>query len=304
MPRYDFDLLTIGAGSGGVAGTRRAGSLRRQASRSRGIAASAAPACCAAACRKSSWSTARNSPRRSPTPPASAGPCRASSLDWTALIAAKDKEIDRLNGIYINLLNKAASRSSRRAARWSIRTASRSAAIVHRRKHPDRYRRLAEVPHIPGIEHVITSNEALDLRRLPRRIVIAGGGYIAVEFAGIFNGLGSEVVEIIRAEKLLRGFDEDIRDLSRRGDDGRAASMSAPARQVERSKRPPAAIRVTHHRRRHDRDRLVMYATGREPNTEGIGLAERVAIATERARVMRRRMAARPACPISTPSAT
>src|SRR5204862_4591356 len=67
------------------------------------------------------------------------------------------------------------------------------------------------VPNIPGIEHVISSNEALDLPTLPRKIVIVGGGYIAVEFAGIFRGFGSEVVEIIRREELLYGFDDDLR---------------------------------------------------------------------------------------------
>src|SRR5262249_18501327 len=68
-----------------------------------------------------------------------------------------------------------------------------------------------ETPQIPGIEQVISSNEALDLPAPPHRIVIVGGGYIAVEFAGIFNGFGSEVVEIIRREQVLRGFDEDLR---------------------------------------------------------------------------------------------
>ena len=67
------------------------------------------------------------------------------------------------------------------------------------------------MPDIPGIEHVISLNEALDLPSLPRRIVIVGGGYIAVEFAGIFRGFGSEVVEIIRREELLYGFDDDLR---------------------------------------------------------------------------------------------
>src|SRR5262249_23537901 len=67
------------------------------------------------------------------------------------------------------------------------------------------------VPNIPGIEHVISSNEALDLAAFARRIVILGGGYIAVEFAGIFNGFGAEVVELIRRDELLYGFDDDIR---------------------------------------------------------------------------------------------
>ncbi len=65
---------------------------------------------------------------------------------------------------------------------------------------------------IPGLEHVITSNEAFDLERLPERIAVYGGGYIAVEFAGIFAGLGSEVTLIYRGDKILRGFDEDLRD--------------------------------------------------------------------------------------------
>src|SRR5438874_12551945 len=67
-------------------------------------------------------------------------------------------------------------------------------------------------PEIPGIEHVISSNEAFHLDELPKRILIQGGGYIAVEFAGIFNGLGSEVTLVYRGENILRGFDEDVRN--------------------------------------------------------------------------------------------
>ena len=68
------------------------------------------------------------------------------------------------------------------------------------------------LPSIPGIEHAITSNEAFHLEGLPKRILIQGGGYIAVEFAGIFNNLGVETILIYRGEKILRGFDEDLRD--------------------------------------------------------------------------------------------
>ena len=77
-------------------------------------------------------------------------------------------------------------------------------------------------PEIPGIEHVISSNEAFHLAELPKRILIQGGGYIAVEFAGIFAGLGSEVTVIYRGENILRGFDDDVRahlrsEMERRG---------------------------------------------------------------------------------------
>ena len=71
------------------------------------------------------------------------------------------------------------------------------------------------MPQVPGIEHVITSNEALNLKELPKRIVIVGGGYIAVEFAGIFNAMGSQVTLIIRADNPLRGFDDVIRNTLR-----------------------------------------------------------------------------------------
>ena len=79
---------------------------------------------------------------------------------------------------------------------------------------PDRHRRRARISarEIAGIEHVISSNEAFHLKELPKRILIQGGGYIAVEFAGIFNGLGSEVTLVYRGENILRGFDDDVRE--------------------------------------------------------------------------------------------
>src|SRR5437762_3138730 len=99
------------------------------------------------------------------------------------------------------------------------------------------------VPNIPGIEHVISSNEALDLATLPRRIVIVGGGYIAVEFAGIFNGLGSEVVELIRRDELLYGFDDNIRIALAQEMRGRGVEIHARA-QVARIEKQPHGYSV------------------------------------------------------------
>src|SRR5260221_7277633 len=130
-----------------------------------------------------------------------------------------------------------------------------------------------ETPNIPGIEHVISSNEALDLPEMPRRIVIVGGGYIAVEFAGIFNGFGSEVHEIIRREELLYGFDDDVRiNLAQ---EMRTRGIQIHTRQIVRriEKRPHGCDVYTDIGQQISCD-VVMYATGRAPNTKGLGLAE------------------------------
>ena len=108
------------------------------------------------------------------------------------------------------------------------------------------------MPDIPGIEHVISSNEALDLPELPRRIVIVGGGYIAVEFAGIFRGFGAEVVELIRREELLYGFDDDSASRWRRRC-AAAASRSTPAPR-SRGSRSRTRARATRSTRRSARN--------------------------------------------------
>jgi glutathione reductase (NADPH) len=127
------------------------------------------------------------------------------------------------------------------------------------------------MPKIPGIEHVISSNEALELVELPKRLVIVGGGYIAVEFAGIFANLGVKVIEIIRGDNILRGFDVDMRI----------------ALSVEMEKRGIEILTRTEVRSIKKRDNIfsvelddgevleadcVMYATGRNANTKGLGL--------------------------------
>ena len=123
---------------------------------------------------------------------------------------------------------------------------------------------------IAGLEHVISSNEAFHLEELPKRILIQGGGYIAVEFAGIFNGLGSEVTLVYRGENILRGFDDDVREHLRRKWKG-AASRSSPGRPSTRSRRSSTASASTVRPRRSFIVDQVMFATGRRPNT-GLGL--------------------------------
>jgi glutathione reductase (NADPH) len=135
-------------------------------------------------------------------------------FDWATLIANKDREIDRLEAAYISTLERAKVKTVRARATLvdrntvqlstgeTIRAAYILVATGGAPDHGDA---------IPGIEHVISSNEAFHLDALPPRILIQGGGYIGIEFAGIFSGLGSEVTLVYRGEEILRGFDDDLR---------------------------------------------------------------------------------------------
>jgi glutathione reductase (NADPH) len=130
------------------------------------------------------------------------------------------------------------------------------------------------MPAISGIEHAITSNEALELPELPKRIAIVGGGYIAVEFAGIFNALGSQVYEIIRADKVLRGFDESMRDglqdeLTKKG-----VQILSEVNVTSIIKKGPRKFTIQFDKHEALDVDVVMYATGRAPNTKGIGLED------------------------------
>jgi glutathione reductase (NADPH) len=273
MPRYDFDLLTIGAGSGGVASSRRAGSygarvaiceelrvggtcVLRGCIPKKLLVYGAQFADAFADAEGFGWTV----------PPA--------DFDWPKLIAAKDKEIGRLSQIYINMLNNAgveiidghAALTDPHSVEVAGRTYTAENILIATGSWP-------ETPNLPGIEHVISSNEALDLKKLPSRIVIVGGGYIAVEFAGIFSGFGSEVVELIRRPELLYGFDDDIRVAL--GEEMRLRGVDIRGRtQVARIDKVATGYIVTTTAGDKVETDLVMYATGRRPNTKGMGLEE------------------------------
>ena len=196
------------------------------------------------------------------------------SFDWPALIAAKDKEIDRLNGIYERLLAGAdVTAYHARATLLDRHTVAVGGDQVTADKILVACGGSPTLPPIPGIEHAITSNEALELERLPERVVIVGGGYIAVEFANIFHGLGARVTELYRGEQILRGFDDDIRhalaeEIGKQGIDLRVGTN------VTAIEKAADGLQLT----LTDGSELacdeVMYATGRHPNTAGLGLEE------------------------------
>src|SRR3954465_3464755 len=272
MPRYDFDMITIGAGSGGVASSRRAGGY---GARGAGLEESRIGGTCVlrgcvpkkllvygaqfadafADAAGFGWTVA---------PP---------KFNWPSLIGAKNKKPDRLEQIYVNMLKNSAVEIIEgrgvlvdpHTVEVAGRTHTAENILIATGGHPT-------VPAIPGIEHVISSNEALDLPKLPRKIVIVGGGYIAVEFAGIFRGFGCEVVEMIRREELLYGFDDDIRvslaqEMRNRGVEIHTRTQVT---RIEKDRREGYTV-FTNIGQEISAD-IVIYATGRGPNTKGLGL--------------------------------
>jgi len=190
-------------------------------------------------------------------------------FDWKTLLANKDREIARLNGVYEAALTRAGVTILRdRATVIDAHTVEAGG-----RRHTATHILVAtgawpQVPDIPGRELAITSNEAFSLPALPRRALVVGGGYIALEFASIFNGLGVRTTLAYRGPRLLRGFDGDVRErigeeLRRKGVDLRLEANPA---------RLEPGIRVTYEDGGTQDVDLVMFATGRRPNTRGLGL--------------------------------
>jgi len=196
------------------------------------------------------------------------------SFDWLSLIAAKDKEIARLEAAYGSTLAKF---NVEVFAERATVSGPNEIVLASGRKITAKYILIATGgrpnidPKLPGREHVITSNEAFDLKTMPRRVVVAGGGYIAVEFASIFNGLGADVTLVYRGEKILRGFDEDLRD-------GLTAAMTKRGirivtgqvfTKIEKSDGGLAGHLTGGEILEAD---AIMFAIGRSPNSTGLGL--------------------------------
>lgn len=193
-------------------------------------------------------------------------------FDWPTLVKNKDAEIDRLNGIYIK--NLEASGVEILQGRAIVKDAH--TVTLDGRDITAKYILVAVggtpfMPQIEGVEHAISSNEAFHIEALPKDIIVVGGGYIAVEFAGIFNGLGVDTTLVYRGAQILRGFDNEVRDHL-------AAEMAVKGVSIK-TKSEIAAITktdngytVTYQDGSTQDTGLVMYATGRVPMTDGLGL--------------------------------
>ena len=192
--------------------------------------------------------------------------------DWQTLIRNKNSELDRLNGIYLNILkDNNVDLKQGRAVVIDDHTVEVGGERLTTENILIAVGGWPNLPSIPGIEHAITSNEALELPTLPKKVVIVGGGYIAVEFAGIFSGFGSSVTEIIRGEEVLRGFDNDIRkSLS---EEMRKRDIKILAKtEVTEIKKSGQNLLVTLNSGSVMETDCIMYATGRAANTKGLGL--------------------------------
>ena len=273
MSGFDYDLFVIGAGSGGV----RAGRIAARHGAKVAVAEEyrVGGTCVIRGCvPKKLFVYASKFAEEFEDAVGFGWTTEKVSFDWATLIANKDKEIDRLNKAYIR--NLEASGAEIIHERATV-TGPNSVVLASGRTVTARYILVATgarpfVPrHVPGSELAITSNEAFHLESLPSRILIMGGGYIAVEFANIFSGLGVETVLVCRAQQILRGFDDDIRnhlaaEMKKKGIEIRTESDIA---KIERS---GTGVRVTLNTGAQFGAGQVMYATGRIPNVTGLGL--------------------------------
>ncbi len=271
MTDFDFDLFVIGAGSGGVSASRRAAAHGARA----GICEEyrVGGTCVIRGCVPKKLLTYAAHLAEDAEDAAGYGWSVAPpSFDWATLIANKDREIDRLNGIYLGMLEGAgvsliegrAELKDRHTLDIGGRQVRAETILIATGARP-------WTPEVPGIEHAISSNEAFHLETLPDRVVVVGGGYIAVEFAGIFHGLGSRVSQLYRGEQILRGFDRDVRDALAGEMLGRGIDLRLDC-QVARIGHQDGHFVVTTVQDDVIETDLVMYATGRRPNVQGLGL--------------------------------
>ncbi len=274
MARFDYDLFVIGGGSGGVRAARIAAGHGARV----GIAEEYryGGTCVIRGCvPKKLFVYASQFSEEFEDAAGFGWSVEDRSFDWSTLIANKDREIARLEGIYRRNLEKA------NVELFDSRAVLEDRHTVHltadgRRVTAERILiAVGATPNVdaalPGGEHVITSNEAFHLMECPQRIVVAGGGYIAVEFAGIFNGLGAETTLLYRGEEILRGFDDDLRkslheEMEKKGVRVICEDVFSSIEESE-----TGLVGHTKGGKRLEADKI-MFAIGRRANTAGLGL--------------------------------
>ncbi|SFI23644.1 glutathione-disulfide reductase [Albimonas pacifica] len=200
-----------------------------------------------------------------------------SRFSWPDFMAAKDREIARLEGIYARNLGAAGVELHR--ARGVVTGPHSVRLSSHDKDLTAKHILVATggapfVPDVPGACHAMTSNEVFELPEMPKRIVIVGGGYIACEFAGVLNGMGAKVVQLYRGERILRGFDGEVAgfvqaEMIKKGVEIRVESDVAAIGDPTES---GLAVELTSGET--IETDAVLYATGRHPNARGIGLEE------------------------------
>tara|TARA_R110002096_G_scaffold375106_1_gene568783 strand:- start:14402 stop:15751 length:1350 start_codon:yes stop_codon:yes gene_type:complete len=273
MSNYNYDLFVIGAGSGGVRAARMSASYgaRVAIAEDRYLGGTCVNVGCVP---KKLFVYASHVSEEIHNAKGFGWEINHTTFDWSTLIKNKNTEIQRLNGVYKNLLDNA-----------GVETINGRATIVDAHtveidgKHYTAEKLLIatggwpSVPDIPGKEHIISSNEAFFLDSLPEKIIIVGGGYIAVEFAGIFNGLGVETTLLYRGPLFLRGFDQDLRFMLAEEMQKKGIKIKFNANISKIDKTNDNLIATLDDDTQLDAGQI-MYATGRKPMTDNLGLEQ------------------------------
>ncbi|AMZ69965.1 MULTISPECIES: glutathione-disulfide reductase [Pseudomonas] len=269
---YDFDLYVIGAGSGGVRAARFAAGFGAKVAvaESRYLGGTCVNVGCVP---KKLLVYGAHYAEDFEQASAYGWTAGEPSFDWATLIANKDREINRLNGIYRSLLVN----SGVVLHEGHARLTGPNEVEINGQRYTAKHILIATggwpvIPDIPGREHAISSNEAFFLKELPKRVIVVGGGYIAVEFAGIFHGMGAQTSLLYRGGLFLRGFDGAVRkhlaeELTRRGLD---LQFDADIKCIE--KLDDGSLRVELKNGQTLLTDCVFYATGRRPMLDNLGL--------------------------------
>ncbi|MBT9558816.1 MAG: glutathione-disulfide reductase [Myxococcales bacterium] len=268
---YDVDLFVIGGGSGGVRAARIAASHGARVA----IAEEHrwGGTCVIRGCIPKKLMVYAAELGHALEDAAGYGWTVSGRFDWAEFIARKDQEITRLSGLYVSLLERNGVRVM--AGRATLEDAH-TVAVGDERLRAARILiatgGIPTRPAIPGGELAVTSNEAFHLPSLPRRVTLVGGGYIGLEFAGIFRGLGAEVTLVHHGQEVLRGFDDDLRHAvtTNLGKHGVSLRFGTELTAIERL--PSGALKATCNTGAPLESDVIMFATGRTPATTGLGL--------------------------------
>jgi glutathione reductase (NADPH) len=270
---FDYDLFVIGAGSGGIAASRRAASYGARVAIAE--ANDLGGTCVNRGCIPKKLMVYASEFAHSFQDAVAYGWSETQpTFNWQQLIAAKDKELQRLNLVYQRMLQEAGVEVLQGYAHFldphtiavADRTITAAKILIAVGGHPNK-------PQVPGAEYTITSDEIFELAEQPQRIVIIGGGYIGVEFAGIFQGLGSQVTLVIRGNRILKGFDEDLcaQVQEGMGHHGIQILANTSATGFERTAEGIKVSLSGDHGDPMTAD-VVLAATGRNPNTRNLRL--------------------------------
>ena len=269
---YEFDLFVIGAGSGGVRAARFAAGFGAKVAvaESRYLGGTCVNVGCVP---KKLLVYGAHFAEDFEQASGFGWSLGEANFDWATLIANKDREIHRLNGIYRNLLVN----SGVTLIEGHAKLTGPNEVEVNGQRHTAKHILIAtggwpQIPEIPGHELAISSNEAFFLKELPKRVLVVGGGYIAVEFAGIFHGLGAQTSLLYRGDMFLRGFDGAVRkhlheELTKRGMD---VQFNADIARID--KQADGSLKATLKDGRELEADCVFYATGRRPMLDNLGL--------------------------------